>query len=245
MNSSFRCFTLLRSLLCRARRFFQVSLASAFIVFGLASLALAEAETHTGIDLTTSPVGYFALCVFVLAYVLVMSEEFTHLRKSKPVILAVGIIWTPCCSSTVSSCVSAGFDRLYGLGLTSTLLPVGSNLRQHLDQALVGDSRQEPDHVRGVDHKPGHFQRPMVTRDADCRSWGKSPLHWICSWCRADGAGERELYVFRPSQMDSGDCAWVWRKHSCAHVDQCPHVLSEKGAEESAHFTLRCTAFRT
>ncbi|MDH4085163.1 MAG: sodium:proton antiporter NhaD, partial [Nitrospira sp.] len=74
-------------------RFFQVSLASAFIVFGLPSLTLAEAESHASIDLTTSAVGYFALCVFVLAYVLVMSEEFTHLRKSKPVILAAGIIW--------------------------------------------------------------------------------------------------------------------------------------------------------
>jgi NhaD family Na+/H+ antiporter len=31
--------------------------------------------------------------VFVIAYALVMAEEFTHLRKSKPVILAAGIIW--------------------------------------------------------------------------------------------------------------------------------------------------------
>jgi len=44
-------------------------------------------------DLTTSPVGYFALGLFILAYALVMSEEFIHLRKSKPVILAAGIIW--------------------------------------------------------------------------------------------------------------------------------------------------------
>jgi len=34
-----------------------------------------------------------AIAIFVLAYALVMSEEFTHLRKSKPVILAAGIIW--------------------------------------------------------------------------------------------------------------------------------------------------------
>lgn len=74
-------------------RFFQVSLASAFLVFGLPSLTFAETESHAWIDLTTSPVGYFALCVFVLAYALVMSEEFTHLKKSKPVILAAGIIW--------------------------------------------------------------------------------------------------------------------------------------------------------
>ena len=31
--------------------------------------------------------------IFIIAYVFVMTEEFTHLRKSKPVILAAGIIW--------------------------------------------------------------------------------------------------------------------------------------------------------
>ena len=33
------------------------------------------------------------MALFVFAYLLVMTEEFTHLRKSKPVILAAGIIW--------------------------------------------------------------------------------------------------------------------------------------------------------
>ncbi len=47
----------------------------------------------THLDLTNSAVGYLALGIFVLAYALVMAEEFTHLRKSKPVILAAGIIW--------------------------------------------------------------------------------------------------------------------------------------------------------
>ncbi|MCK5647713.1 MAG: sodium:proton antiporter NhaD [Gammaproteobacteria bacterium] len=45
------------------------------------------------IDLTSSPIGHIALIVFVFAYLLVMTEEFTNLRKSKPVILAAGIIW--------------------------------------------------------------------------------------------------------------------------------------------------------
>ena len=93
MNRSSLFFMRVWYLLGNAHRFFHVSLGSAFIVFGLPSLTLAATESNTWIDLTTSPVGYFALCVFVLAYVLVMSEEFTHLRKSKPVILAAGIIW--------------------------------------------------------------------------------------------------------------------------------------------------------
>ncbi len=67
----------------------------AILISGLLFPALAQAaETvTTSIDLTTSTVGYAALAIFVIAYLVVMSEEFTHLRKSKPVILAAGIIW--------------------------------------------------------------------------------------------------------------------------------------------------------
>jgi NhaD family Na+/H+ antiporter len=45
------------------------------------------------VDLTASVTGFLALGVFVLAYVLVMAEEKIHLRKSKPVLIAAGIIW--------------------------------------------------------------------------------------------------------------------------------------------------------
>jgi len=45
------------------------------------------------LDLTGHWVGAAALLIFVLAYFLVIVEEFTHLRKSKPVILAAGLIW--------------------------------------------------------------------------------------------------------------------------------------------------------
>jgi len=62
------------------------------ISLGLPTLAFA-AKSHAPIDLTTSPVGYLALGLFILAYAFVMTEEFTHLRKSKPVILAAGLIW--------------------------------------------------------------------------------------------------------------------------------------------------------
>ncbi|MDB2553557.1 sodium:proton antiporter NhaD [Gammaproteobacteria bacterium] len=58
-----------------------------------APLALAAEAGHDRMDLTTSWVGIASLLVFVAAYALVIGEEFTHLRKSKPVILAAGIIW--------------------------------------------------------------------------------------------------------------------------------------------------------
>ncbi|MDE5002993.1 sodium:proton antiporter, partial [Francisella tularensis subsp. holarctica] len=34
-----------------------------------------------------------AIVFFILAYLLVMTEDFTKLNKSKPVILAAGVIW--------------------------------------------------------------------------------------------------------------------------------------------------------
>ena len=48
---------------------------------------------NVDMDLTTHWVGFTAIALFVAAYALVIAEEFTHLRKSKPVILAAGLIW--------------------------------------------------------------------------------------------------------------------------------------------------------
>ena len=45
------------------------------------------------LDLTNHWVGYVALGLFAIAYILVMVEEFTCFRKSKPVILVAGVIW--------------------------------------------------------------------------------------------------------------------------------------------------------
>lgn len=59
----------------------------------LPGFAMASPTSNEMLSLTNHPVGYAALAIFVIAYLLVMAEEFTHLRKSKPVILAAGIIW--------------------------------------------------------------------------------------------------------------------------------------------------------
>ena len=45
------------------------------------------------INLTTSYIGILSLITFIIAYAVVMVEEFSHLRKSKPVILSAAIIW--------------------------------------------------------------------------------------------------------------------------------------------------------
>jgi len=56
-------------------------------------LAMAAGNSGNHLDLTQHTVGYLAIAIFVIAYAIVMLEEFLHLRKSKPVILAAGIIW--------------------------------------------------------------------------------------------------------------------------------------------------------
>jgi NhaD family Na+/H+ antiporter len=61
------------------------------LVLALPGAVFAAGTNHPG--LTDHNIGYAALIIFIVAYGLVMSEEFTHLRKSKPVILAAGIIW--------------------------------------------------------------------------------------------------------------------------------------------------------
>lgn len=56
-----------------------------------------QAATETtgyALDLTHTWMGLAALGVFIIAYFFVISEEFLHLRKSKPVMVAAGIIWT-------------------------------------------------------------------------------------------------------------------------------------------------------
>ena len=58
----------------------------------LPGLSLAG-EAGDRIDLTQHWVGITALGLFALAYLIVMAEEFIDLRKSKPVVLAAGLIW--------------------------------------------------------------------------------------------------------------------------------------------------------
>ena len=45
------------------------------------------------LDLTAHWTGYLSLAIFVAAYGLVILEETTRMRKSKPVLMAGGLIW--------------------------------------------------------------------------------------------------------------------------------------------------------
>ncbi len=54
------------------------------------SASLLTGSSH---DFTNHWIGQFSLAVFFCALLVAILEEFTHLRKSKPVILSAGIIW--------------------------------------------------------------------------------------------------------------------------------------------------------
>lgn len=71
--------------------FFGLSVIALMAFFSLPALAAGAGVLD--LDMIFSGYAITAVAVFVLAYGLVMVEEVTHLRKSKPVLLAAGIIW--------------------------------------------------------------------------------------------------------------------------------------------------------
>ncbi len=69
---------------------FIVSLVALTLLPVCAAAGSGSAEV---LDLTTSLYGIIAVCLFVAAYCLVIFEERLELRKSKPVLVAAGVIW--------------------------------------------------------------------------------------------------------------------------------------------------------
>ncbi|MGB5202010.1 MAG: sodium:proton antiporter NhaD [Sedimenticolaceae bacterium] len=76
----------------RARTISLAGLMLCLVSLMLPAITLAAGASDR-LDLTRHWAGVFSISVFAIAYLLVMAEEFTHLRKSKPVIIAAGLIW--------------------------------------------------------------------------------------------------------------------------------------------------------
>ena len=77
------------------RRLFAIVFALSLIVtvaFVNAWFANLTLFISVNLKLPTS-LAWLALAIFVLAYILVVTEEITGLRKSKPLVVAAGIIW--------------------------------------------------------------------------------------------------------------------------------------------------------
>lgn len=70
------------------------SLLCAVFLSGFSPAVWAMADGVERLNLTATTVGYIAVGLFIFAYILVMAEESLNLRKSKPVLVAAGIIWS-------------------------------------------------------------------------------------------------------------------------------------------------------
>jgi Na+/H+ antiporter NhaD/arsenite permease-like protein len=68
-------------------------LLAAFVLLLLRAVPVHAEGSVPHIDLTQHPVGYLALLIFFVAYGFVAVEKAIQLRKSKPVMLAAGLIW--------------------------------------------------------------------------------------------------------------------------------------------------------
>ena len=68
-------------------------LVALFTLLVIPALSWAASGSSEIANLTGSVMGIISLVLFVVCYVLVMFEEQLHLRKSKPVMVAAGIIW--------------------------------------------------------------------------------------------------------------------------------------------------------
>jgi Na+/H+ antiporter NhaD/arsenite permease-like protein len=79
---------------------------------GLFPLVADAAESASNLNLTTAWPGFLAVGIFVVAYLLVGLEEYTDLRKSKPVVLAAGLIWILIAAYVRFSGVSAPVEEV-------------------------------------------------------------------------------------------------------------------------------------
>jgi Na+/H+ antiporter NhaD/arsenite permease-like protein len=68
-------------------------LLAAFVLLPVLIAPAHALETAPRIDLTQHPVGYLLLLIFFTAYGFVAVEKAIQMRKSKPVMLAAGLIW--------------------------------------------------------------------------------------------------------------------------------------------------------
>lgn len=70
---------------------------SSLVVFAANAYASGGAgailKTPEGGVVTSSPLALACVIIFIVSYLAVLTEEFSHLRKSKPVLLGAGLIW--------------------------------------------------------------------------------------------------------------------------------------------------------
>ena len=89
-----------------------LSLLLVFLTFlsSTSSYAASAGGELLNLQMITSAPAIFALVTFIISYFFVMTEEFSHLRKSKPVVIAAGIIWMAVAITATSNGIA--YDKL-------------------------------------------------------------------------------------------------------------------------------------
>jgi NhaD family Na+/H+ antiporter len=73
--------------------YMRPSLFIALISCLLSSFPTLASASANAVDLTGSSIGLASLAIFCFAYFFVIGEDFFHIKKSKPVLFASGLIW--------------------------------------------------------------------------------------------------------------------------------------------------------
>jgi Na+/H+ antiporter NhaD/arsenite permease-like protein len=93
-----------------SKKFISLLLVSLAFFSTSSSYAASVGGELLNLEMITSATAIFALVTFIISYFFVMTEEFTHLRKSKPVVIAAGVIWMTVAITATSNGVS--YDKL-------------------------------------------------------------------------------------------------------------------------------------
>ena len=90
----------------------------ALLLLLFCSIGCASELPSDSLNLSSSWVGYLSVLIFAVAYLLVVLEDVIHLRKSKPVMLAAGLIWLLIAIAYTQN----GTAQLVGEGIRHTFL---------------------------------------------------------------------------------------------------------------------------
>ena len=93
-----------------SRKFISLLLVTLAFFSTSSSYAAGVGGELLNLQMITSTPAIFALVTFVISYFFVMTEEFSHLRKSKPVVIAAGIIWMAVAMTATSNGIA--YDKL-------------------------------------------------------------------------------------------------------------------------------------
>lgn len=96
----------------------KIALLLSFLMACISPAMASQSALPTPLDLTSLPLSWIAVAIFVIAYTLVVLEDVIHLRKSKPVIVAAGFIWV----IVAISYQGAGFSELTNQFLAHNML---------------------------------------------------------------------------------------------------------------------------